>query len=143
MVQNSDFIPQYKQQIPKPPKWVILHYSFLKIVWDWFVLLFILYTASAVPFVICFNYDSVSMIAVDCLVDLFFFLDIILNFHTSYIGLDGEVITELKQIRQNYIRTWFFPDLITSLPYGLLSFVGSSNTVSYSFTACDNVYIIV
>jgi hypothetical protein len=128
-IQNSDFIPQYKQQIPKPPKWVILHYSSSKVIWDWFLLLFILYTASAVPFQFCFEYESTAMTVVDSLVDLFFLTDIVLNFHTSYVGEDGEVITDPKQIRGYYLRTWFVVDLVTSLPYGLLSFVG--NAVSY------------
>ncbi|XP_028398501.1 LOW QUALITY PROTEIN: potassium voltage-gated channel subfamily H member 1-like [Dendronephthya gigantea] len=126
-VQNADFIPQYKQQIPKPPKWVMLHYSFYRVVWDWLVLLFILYTASAVPFAFCFSYDSVPMTVVDILVDVFFFVDIALNFHTSYVGEDGEVITDLKQIRHYYLKTWFILDLVTSLPYGLLSFVSTDS----------------
>ena len=69
------------------------------------------------------------MTVVDSLVDLFFLTDIVLNFHTSYVGEDGEVITDPKQIRGYYLRTWFVVDLVTSLPYGLLSFVG--NAVSY------------
>lgn len=72
------------------------------------------------------------MTVVDFLVDLFFFADIVVNFHTSYIGEDGEVITDLRQIRHNYLRTWFVLDLVSSLPYGLLSFVGSNNTVSFA-----------
>ena len=70
------------------------------------------------------------MTVVDFLVDVFFFADIVLNFHTSYVGEDGEVITDLKQIRRYYLKTWFVLDLVTSLPYGLLSFVDSDNAVS-------------
>lgn len=66
----------------------------------------------------------------DILVDVFFIVDIVVNFHTSYLGQDGEVITDLKQIRRYYLRTWFAVDLITSLPYGLMLLVSSSNTVS-------------
>ncbi|CAB3995886.1 potassium voltage-gated channel subfamily H member 5-like isoform X2, partial [Paramuricea clavata] len=126
-VQNSDLIPQYKQQIPKPPKWVILHYGYNKVIWDWFLLLFILYTASAVPFQFCFDYEAVPMTVIDFMVDTFFLTDIVLNFHTSFVGEDGEVITDMKQIRHYYLRTWFALDLVTSLPYGLLMFV-SDNT---------------
>ena len=72
------------------------------------------------------------MTVVDVLVDVFFFVDIVLNFHTSYVGEDGEVITDLKQIRRYYLKTWFALDLITSLPYGLLSLAGTS-TVSCAF----------
>ncbi len=139
--QNTDLIPQYRQQIPKPPKWVILHYSHKRVIWDWFLLLFILYTASAVPFQICFEYESIAMTVIEFLVDTFFFADIVLNFHTSYVGEDGEVITDLKQIRHYYLRTWFVLDLVTSLPYGLLSYVSSSNAVSCrGFEAASSRY---
>lgn len=74
------------------------------------------------------------MTVVDCLVDAFFFVDIVLNFHTSYYGEDGVVISDLKQIRRHYLRTWFFLDLITSLPYGLLTLFRSTNTVGGSFS---------
>jgi hypothetical protein len=35
-------------------KGVIFHYGLFKIVWDWFVLLLVLYTAIEVPFVVAF-----------------------------------------------------------------------------------------
>ena len=114
-------LPEYKQEIPDTPRCVILHCSTAKIVWDWFILIFILYTATSVPFIVCFKFDSVPMTVADSVVDMMFLIDIVFNFHTSYVGDDGSIIFDLKQIRRNYVRTWFFVDLVTSLPYGLLS----------------------
>ena len=33
---------------------IIFHYGLFKIIWDWFVLLLVLYTAIEVPFVVAF-----------------------------------------------------------------------------------------
>lgn len=62
-----------------------------------------------------------------------FLADIALNFHTTYVGKDGEVIDDLKMIRWNYIRSWFFLDLVSSLPYGILAYVTNSSAVSFNF----------
>ena len=71
------------------------------------------------------------MSIIDLLVDWLFLADIALNFHTTYVGKDGEVIDDLKMIRWNYIRSWFFLDLVSSLPYGVLAFITKdSETVS-------------
>ena len=61
------------------------------------------------------------MFITDTVVDFIFLIDIIANFHTSYVDNDGEIVLDLKKIRCAYLKTWFFVDMITSLPYGLLS----------------------
>lgn len=39
-------------------KGVVFHYGLFKIIWDWFVLLLVLYTAVEVPFVVAFVFDD-------------------------------------------------------------------------------------
>lgn len=60
------------------------------------------------------------MTIADTFVDFMFLVDILLNLHTSYVGDDGTIVFDLKLIRRNYYRSWFFVDLVTSMPYGLL-----------------------
>jgi hypothetical protein len=48
------------------------------------------------------NYDSVVMIVIDSIVDIVFFIDIIFNFHTSFVGNSGEVVTDQKKIRRYF-----------------------------------------
>lgn len=125
-------LPAYKQEIPSTPRYVILHCSTAKIVWDWLILIFILYTATSVPFIVCFKFDSLPMTIADSAVDVMFIVDIVLNFHTSYTGDDGSIVFDLKQIRRKYFRSWFFLDLVTSLPYdlfGLFISVGAARKV--------------
>ena len=45
---------QYAAGYKKEMKGIIFHYGLFKIVWDWFVLLLVLYTAIEVPFVVAF-----------------------------------------------------------------------------------------
>ena len=49
--------------------------------------------------------EDVSLLVVDSIVDLVFFIDIVFNFHTSFVGNDGSVIVEQDKIRQNYLRS--------------------------------------
>ncbi|XP_020905655.1 potassium voltage-gated channel subfamily H member 5 isoform X2 [Exaiptasia diaphana] len=120
---NDDIIPEYKQDIPETPSRIILHYSTFKTSWDWLIIILTLYTTVSVPFIVCFQFNPLALAIIDLLVDWLFIADIVLNFHTTYFGKDGELVDDPKMIRMNYLKTWFGLDLISSLPYGILYFV--------------------
>eukprot|EP01045_Picozoa_sp_COSAG04_P006033 COSAG04_NODE_290_length_17835_cov_11.494982_8_plen_212_part_00 len=50
-----------------------------------------------------------------------FVADLIVNFRTVVIVDDGELLVTGGEIAKHYLRTWFFLDLLSSLPFGLLS----------------------
>ena len=50
-----------------------------------------------------------------------FFIDIIFNFHTSFVGVDGAVIVDQAKIRRNYLRSGFVIDVMACLPYDALN----------------------
>ena len=50
----------------------------------------------------------------------FFFSDILLNFRTTFVNQRGEVVTNSKDIAINYLKTWFFLDLVAALPFDFL-----------------------
>lgn len=58
---------------------------------------------------------------VDSIVDVIFFIDIVLNFHTTFVGPGGEVVSDPKVIRMNYLRSWFIIDLLSCLPYDVFN----------------------
>ena len=98
------------------------------------------------------NTSDVRMLVFDSIVDIFFFIDIIFNFHTSFVGNNGEVITEETVIRRHYLKVikqfilWsrsflifhpfqsgFIIDIMACLPYDLLNtFIGTSHTDIFS-----------
>jgi hypothetical protein len=78
----------YRQEAPSTPPHIILHYCTFKTVWDWVILLLTFYTSLLVPYHAAFkskSLDDVSLLVVDSIVDVIFFIDIILNFHTTYV----------------------------------------------------------
>ncbi|CAK5087375.1 unnamed protein product [Meloidogyne enterolobii] len=59
------------------------------------------------------------VILLDSVVDVIFFADILLNFHTTFVGPVGEVVIDPKAIRHNYFKSWFLIDLLSCLPYDI------------------------
>lgn len=121
---SSDVLPQYRQEAPKTPPHIILHYCAFKATWDWIILALTFYTAVMVPYNVAFRnktMDGVPLLVVDSIVDVVFFIDIILNFHTTFVGPAGEVVSEPKIVRMNYLKSWFVIDLLSCLPYDVFN----------------------
>ncbi|XP_073427057.1 voltage-gated delayed rectifier potassium channel KCNH5 [Dendrobates tinctorius] len=120
---GSDILPQYKQEAPKTPPHIILHYCAFKTTWDWVILILTFYTAIMVPYNVSFKTKqyNIAWLVLDSVVDVIFLVDIVLNFHTTFVGPGGEVISDPKLIRMNYLKTWFVIDLLSCLPYDIIN----------------------
>lgn len=120
---GSDILPQYKQEAPKTPPHIILHYCVFKTTWDWVILILTFYTAILVPYNVSFKtrQNNVAWLVVDSIVDVIFLVDIVLNFHTTFVGPAGEVVSDPALIRMNYLKTWFIIDLLSCLPYDVIN----------------------
>ncbi|XP_053531867.1 potassium voltage-gated channel subfamily H member 5a [Ictalurus punctatus] len=120
---GSDILPQYKQEAPKTPPHIILHYCTFKTTWDWVILILTFYTAIMVPYNVSFKtkQNNLAWLVLDSVVDVIFLVDIVLNFHTTFVGPGGEVISDPKLIRMNYLKTWFVIDLLSCLPYDIIN----------------------
>ena len=86
------------------------------------MVLLLLYTAFFVPYKIAFmDVDPVEVKYMDYCVDLLFFIDIFVNFFTCF---DDPVrhtpVKDPKRIASNYIKSWFFLDLLACLPFDLI-----------------------
>ncbi|NXG19872.1 KCNH4 protein, partial [Grallaria varia] len=119
-------IPEYKVASVQKSRFILLHYSIFKALWDWLILLATFYVAITVPYNVCFTgtEDSLSAarstIVSDIAVEMLFILDIILNFRTTYVSQSGQVVYDSRSICIHYVATWFFVDLIAALPFDLL-----------------------
>ncbi|XP_061668600.1 potassium voltage-gated channel subfamily H member 5-like isoform X2 [Syngnathoides biaculeatus] len=120
---GSDILPQYKQEAPKTPPHIILHYCTFKTTWDWIILILTFYTAIMVPYNVSFRtrQNNLAWLVLDSIVDVIFLVDIVLNFHTTFVGPAGEVISDARLIRMNYVKTWFVIDLLSCLPYDIIN----------------------
>eukprot|EP01084_Bolivina_argentea_P255394 429542_1 len=90
-------------------------------VWDMFVMLLLIYTSIEIPYTLAFG-QSINIIYIGLFVDLFLFLDIILNFHTAYFDKydNLRLVTNKKLICKKYFRTWFLIDFICCIPFSFL-----------------------
>ena len=135
---NADVLPQYRQEAPKTPPHILLHYCAFKALWDWVILCLTFYTAIMVPYNVAFKNktsEDVSLLVVDSIVDVIFFIDIVLNFHTTFVGPGGEVVSDPKVIRMNYLKSWFVIDLLSCLPYDVFNAFDHDEDVS---TQCSD-----
>ncbi|XP_026006868.1 potassium voltage-gated channel subfamily H member 5 isoform X2 [Astatotilapia calliptera] len=116
-------LAEYKQEAPKTPPHIILHYCTFKTTWDWVILILTFYTAIMVPYNVSFKtkQNNIVWLVLDSVVDVIFLVDIVLNFHTTFVGPGGEVISDPKLIRMNYLKTWFVIDLLSCLPYDIIN----------------------
>ncbi|XP_070168384.1 voltage-gated inwardly rectifying potassium channel KCNH6 isoform X12 [Polyergus mexicanus] len=134
---GADVLPEYKLQSPRIHKWTILHYSPFKAVWDWIILLLVMYTAIFTPYVAAFvlsdpdynsrknkKYSDDPIVIIDFIVDVTFIVDIIINFRTTFVNSNDEVVSHPGKIAVHYLKGWFIIDLVAAIPFDLL-LVGS------------------
>ncbi|XP_038154736.1 potassium voltage-gated channel subfamily H member 6 isoform X2 [Cyprinodon tularosa] len=130
---ESDVLPEYKLQVPETAWWILLHYSPFKAFWDWIILLLVLYTAVFTPYSAAFlldehgnlrqrrcGYTCNPLNVADLMVDVLFIVDIIINFHTTYVDHNDVVVTQPSRIAKHYIKGWFPIDLLAATPFDLL-----------------------
>ncbi|XP_070566834.1 voltage-gated inwardly rectifying potassium channel KCNH6-like isoform X2 [Ptychodera flava] len=143
---GADVLPEYKLQQPRIHKLTILHYSPFKAVWDWIILLLVIYTAIFTPYVAAFllnedekrtklnkdpatrvNYGASNrygdpLVIIDLIVDVMFIIDILINFRTTYVNKNDEVVSHPGKIAVHYFKGWFLIDVVAAIPFDLLLF---------------------
>ncbi|KAF7480679.1 Hypothetical predicted protein [Marmota monax] len=141
---GADVLPEYKLQAPRVHRGTILHYSPFKAVWDWLILLLVIYTAVFTPYSAAFllsdqdesqrgacGYTCSPLTMVDLIVDIMFVVDIIINFRTTYVNTNDEVVSHPRRIAVHYFKGWFLIDMVAAIPFDLLIFrTGSDETTT-------------
>lgn len=62
---------------------------------------------------------------IELVIDLWFLIEIGLNFISGYI-FQGQQVLLKKKIALHYLKTWFGPDIVSSIPFSLCYFVDTS-----------------
>ena len=127
------------------------------------ILLLTFYTSLLVPYHAAFkskSLDDVPLLVIDSIVDVIFFIDIILNFHTTYVHTSkmeivrkknkiltyffclesGEVISDPKRIRKTYLKSWFVIDLLACLPYDVFNAFQEAEEVRFEM---EEYFVVV
>ena len=107
--------------LDKQRECLILPGTTFSIIWTFVVLGLLLYTAIVTPFSIAFiDNPPLGFIIFEIIIDFLFMTDIIINFFTPYYS-KGVLIKDKAKIAKNYIKSWFFIDLIACIPFNLIS----------------------
>lgn len=125
---NSERLPQYKRESDKKSKFLFLHYSNTKGFWDWWILILTTYIAIMVPYNVAFkrNDRKRDLIIFDMVIELFFIMDIVVHFRTSFVDMSGRIIYDQKKIAVHYLKGWFILDFLAALPFEALYFINQS-----------------
>ncbi|GFR58598.1 potassium/sodium hyperpolarization-activated cyclic nucleotide-gated channel 2 [Elysia marginata] len=112
------------------------HASSTRFYWDLFMLVLLIANLIILPVAISFFNDDLSThwIVFNCISDTVFFLDIVINFRTGIFvekarvetkeehqgiilnDFADEIILDPRLIAKQYMKTWFFLDLLSSVP---------------------------
>lgn len=90
-------------------------------VWNFLIFLIMIYVLTVYPVRLSFfnDYDY-NWAILDLFVDCVFMFDMIVNTVTAYEDINGNLVFHLHRIALNYFRTWFWLDLISSLPFNII-----------------------
>mmetsp|Transcript_8133 Transcript_8133/g.13099 ORF Transcript_8133/g.13099 Transcript_8133/m.13099 type:complete len:684 (+) Transcript_8133:107-2158(+) len=89
--------------------------------WDSLMFVFVLLILVWVPFQIGVSngalfLNNANLYLLPEIINLFFIADIVLTFFRAYYTNKVELIIRRSHIAKNYVQTWFFVDLVASLP---------------------------
>jgi len=143
---GAEVLPEYKLQVPRVHHCTILHYSPFKAIWDWVILILVLYTAICTPYVAAFLLNesdrrspekgagerskySDPLTIIDLIVDIMFIIDILINFRTTYVNKNDEVVSHPGKIAIHYFKGWFLIDMVAAIPFDLLLFGSDTDEV--------------
>ena len=59
-----------------------------------------------------------------------FIIDILINFRTTYVNKNDEVVSHPGKITVHYFKGWFLIDVVAAIPFDLLLFGSETDEVS-------------
>ena len=91
--------------------------------WDILIIVCIIYTIIVLPFRIAFDFEPTDLLAIiiEGIMDLFFIIDLGLNFFFSYKNASERQVLSLKKTSLTYLKTWFLLDFVSSIPFTWIS----------------------
>ena len=105
--------------------------------WEGVQAFLLVYVAFTVTYRLSFNVEAEGgMMVFDLLVDVYFIMDVIFNFHTAFYdesgdlagvkdGQEGQPVADLRAMYKNYMTGWASIDLLSVLPTVAMFFISS------------------
>ncbi|XP_054637013.1 potassium/sodium hyperpolarization-activated cyclic nucleotide-gated channel 2 [Dunckerocampus dactyliophorus] len=108
-----------QERLKSAGAWIIHPYSDFRFYWDLLMLLLMMGNLIILPVGITFFRDenTASWIIFNVVSDTLFMVDLVLNFRTGIVKEDStEILLDPRAIRQNYLKSWFLVDFVSSIP---------------------------
>ncbi|KAI3361075.1 hypothetical protein L3Q82_013275 [Scortum barcoo] len=108
-----------QERLKSAGSWIIHPYSDFRFYWDLLMLMLMMGNLIILPVGITFFRDenTPSWIIFNVVSDTLFMVDLVLNFRTGIIKEDNtEILLDPRAIRQNYLKSWFLVDFVSSIP---------------------------
>ena len=118
----KSYLNERDKDLEATSKWLIHPESLPKLAWDVITMFMILYQSVTIPFKICFNVEnSEGMAILEVIITVIFIFDIcklyvVVGYFTGFYQR-GVLIMNRRQIAENYLKFWFWFDLIATIPY--------------------------
>ena len=119
----EEYIPTMKEKFLKNkvqiPRGVLRHNDNYRLKWDMYVMLLAFWNCISIPFDVAFEPpDDTTYIIIEYIIDVCFFIDIIVAFRTTFVNPKGFEVVLPWAIAKNYILSGrFFVDLAASIPF--------------------------
>jgi hypothetical protein len=95
--------------------------SMLKTAWNVLMLILVVFQSVVVPVRIAFEDETpLNWLVADYIQDVFFLVDVLINFNTALINDKGELVTARKTIARVYLKGWFWIDFLSVVPITLI-----------------------
>ena len=124
---------KYKDDFERLAALHLIHPSgTFKVIWDMVAGMAIFYSVLEVPFSISFSQNAArdaAAVAVDYFVIAVFFADILVTFMTSFVDSHTDrLVTDRRLIGLNYVKFWFWVDLVSSIPFDAINVTTDGNS---------------
>lgn len=96
--------------------------------WDMVSLALVFYTIYAAPYEVAFLEPQMgALFLINRFIDIFFFSDMILQFFIKPVDELGRIVNNPRTIAYNYLTSWFIVDLVSVVPFDLISVLSNSD----------------
>lgn len=101
--------------------------------WDIFITGILIFTCITTPYSIALVTDEeMSWTIINYLIDGMFLIDILFIFNTAFYNDDYEMISDRGTIACQYLKSWFFIDIIAIIPFELAFQTNATDMVRLS-----------
>lgn len=111
-----------EQSVSRTKKFIISPLNLYYLLWQGLLTLITAYSLTFRLYFIAFNQEELFPLTIcEIIIDLFFIVDLFIHFQVAYFDLDNNLVYSYSSIAENYLKTYFVPDALASIPLTLFN----------------------